>query len=124
MKRSVLTLVIVGLVIIVSIGIALSISSQDPNKYDNFAKCLTEKGVKMYGTYWCHFCANQKEEFGNSFLYVNYVECSLPDRAGQNAECNAKGIKGYPTWEFADGSRREGVIALPDLRDVSGCELP
>src|SRR3989344_7082850 len=66
--------------------------------YDDFAKCLTEKGVKMYGAYWCGHCKTQKEMLGDSWQYVNYVECSNPDGT-PTAECTAAGIEGYPTWE-------------------------
>jgi len=60
---------------------------------DAFAKCLTSKGLTMYGAVWCPHCKDQKALFGDSFKYVNYVEC--PD----NTElCLAKGIQGYPTW--------------------------
>ena len=60
---------------------------------DAFAKCLTAKGLTMYGAEWCPHCKDQKALFGDSFKYVNYVECP------QNTNlCLAKGIQGYPTW--------------------------
>lgn len=88
------------------------------------AKCLTEKGTKMYGAYWCPHCANQKSMFGNSFQYVTYVECSLPERAGVTEICKEQKIQRYPTWEFPDGSRLETVQALETLAEKSGCEFP
>lgn len=70
-------------------------------KYDSFAKCLTEKGVKMYGAYWCGHCANQKKAFGESFKYVNYIECADENNRNIQLEvCVKAGIEGYPTWEF------------------------
>ena len=60
---------------------------------DTFAKCLTSKGLIMYGAEWCPHCKEEKALFGDSFKYVNYVECP------QNTDlCLAKGIRGYPTW--------------------------
>ena len=60
---------------------------------DSFAKCLTVKGFSMYGAEWCPHCKDQKALFGDSFKYINYVECP------QNTNlCLAKGIQGYPTW--------------------------
>lgn len=88
---------------------------------DAFAQCLTDKGVKMYGAYWCPHCINQKELFGGSFDKVQYIECSLPERAGQTQVCADAGINGYPTWEFADGSRVEGEMNLGDLAAKAGC---
>ncbi len=94
-----------------------------PGPYDAFAQCLTEHGVKEYGAYWCPNCQEQKKEFGNSFEYVNYEECALPGGSGQTQECTAAGIESYPTWEFADGSRRTGLQSLRQLAIKSGCEL-
>lgn len=91
--------------------------------YDNFAKCVTSKDAKIYGTHWCTACATQKREFGASFQYINFIEC---DPKGENSKtdlCLKKGIKSYPTWEFSDGSRREGVLALGDLAKITNCEL-
>lgn len=75
-------------------------SASAEGKYDAFAKCLTEKGVKMYGAYWCGHCQNQKKAFGDSFKYVNYIECADPNSQKQLDVCAKEGIEGYPTWEF------------------------
>ena len=32
-------------------------------------------------------------------------------------------IDGYPTWEFADGTRRDGFVPLADLARISNCSL-
>lgn len=67
--------------------------------YDSLAKCLSDKGVKMYGAYWCPHCQNQKKAFGDSFKYINYIECA-DGQNGQTQICKDNGITGYPTWEF------------------------
>lgn len=90
---------------------------------DALASCLTEKGVKMYGAYWCPHCANQKEMFGSSFEKIDYVECSLPNRGGQTEICIEKNIESYPTWEFAGGSRLVGEQKLEALAVKAGCHL-
>lgn len=90
---------------------------------DDFAKCLTDNGVKMYGAFWCPHCNNQKEMFGNSWKFVNYIECSLPNRA-QNELCRNAGINAYPTWEFSDGNRIEGELTFESLSKNSNCKLP
>lgn len=99
-------------------------ASSKPGKYDGFATCLTEKGATMYGAYWCPHCQEQKKLFGSSWDKVNYVECSLPNAAGQTQECIEKGISGYPVWEFADGKRLSGVLGLDQLASFTSCELP
>jgi hypothetical protein len=92
-------------------------------KYNDFAICLAEKGAKMYGASWCTHCKDQKREFGASWQYVTYIECSNPDHS-QTAQCAQAGIKGYPTWEFADGTRQSGALPFELLSQKTGCELP
>jgi thiol-disulfide isomerase/thioredoxin len=99
-------------------------SKSQPSKYDEFAKCLTEKKVTFYGAFWCPHCQNTKKSFGNAAQYLNYVECSTPDSKGQTQVCTDAGIKGYPTWEFPDGSRLEGEIPMATLAEKSTCTLP
>lgn len=111
---------IIGLLALI---IILSGCSSGPGKYDAFAQCLTEHNVKMYGAYWCPHCLNQKEDFGKSWQYVNYIECSLPGNQGQTEICATAGITGYPTWEFGDGSRLSGEVPLSTLSRMSGCSL-
>jgi glutaredoxin len=91
--------------------------------YDTFATCLTEKGVTMYGAFWCPHCVRQKEAFGSSFDLINYVECSLPDKSGQTQVCIDAKVESYPTWEFADGSRLTGEQPLDRLGQKAGCEV-
>lgn len=91
--------------------------------YDAFAQCLAEKGVKMYGASWCGHCTNQKLAFGESWQYVDYVECSTSG-GGQAPECAAAGIRGYPTWVFPGGEKLSGERSFEELSQKSGCELP
>ncbi len=86
---------------------------------DAFAQCLSQKGATMYGAYWCPHCKNEKDAFGDSFKYVNYVECTV-----KTSECTAKGIESFPTWIFPDGRRFVGEQGLPGLSKESGCTLP
>ena len=93
------------------------------NKYDGFAKCLSENGAKMYGAYWCKHCESQKEIFSGSWQYVDYIECSLPN-GGQNELCSNAGITAYPTWEFKNGERVQGELSYKQLSQYSGCAIP
>lgn len=126
MKNTILLLFIVGLSIAASFvsGCKDNISSATAQStYDNFAKCLADNGVKMYGAYWCPHCNSQKQMLGESWKYVNYIECSLPDSAGQTQDCSDAGIMAYPTWEFKDGTKVEGGLSLEQLSQNSGCSL-
>jgi hypothetical protein len=93
-------------------------------RLDVFAQCLTTKQVKMYGAYWCPHCEDQKEKFGSSFDYAPYVECGIKGSKGIEQVCTQAGIKRFPTWVFADGTRVEGAQELTFLGEKTGCSLP
>src|SRR3990167_5270120 len=105
-KQTILIILAMILFVVVPVGIFAVVSTKSAVKlgqYDGLAVCLTEKGTKMYGAYWCAHCANQKKMFGDSFSKVKYIECSLPGGQGQVKECQDAAINGYPPWEFGDG---------------------
>jgi len=118
-------ILIAGFLVILSLAL---ISKQEngsvSSQYDSFAKCLKEKGAVFYGAFWCPHCQNQKKIFGKSAKFLPYVECSTPDGRGQISLCQQKKIDGYPTWEFADGSRELGEVSLAKLSEKTGCPLP
>ena len=62
--------------------------------------------------------------FGTSQKFLPYVECSTADGSGQLPECINNKVTGYPTWDFADGSRVPGEISLENLATKTGCTLP
>lgn len=118
------TVIIIVVLIVSGLAIGLWIKSASrPGELDTFADCLKEKGAVFYGTFWCPHCQSQKALFGKSAKRLPYVECSTPDSRGQTAVCKDKKIEGYPTWEFKDGSRLSGEIALKELADKTGCSL-
>lgn len=99
--------------------------STGASKYDDFAKCLTNKGAKMYGAFTCPHCADQKALFGSAFQYVNYQECTVGGKAGTFAQvCSDVGINYYPTWKFPDNTKVEHGLALSELAAKTGCTLP
>ncbi|MEK6914808.1 MAG: hypothetical protein AABW83_04110 [Nanoarchaeota archaeon] len=117
-------LISIGIIIFFLILLSTPVIDIRAGKYDDFAKCVSGGGVKMYGAYWCAHCNNQKKLFGGSFSEINYIECSLPNNGGQTQECIGANIESYPTWEFGDGSREQGEISLDKLSQVTGCILP
>jgi len=76
---------------------------------------LTEAGFKVYTAWWCSGCKFQKQVFGDDWDNINNIECSEPSVRSQKEICKEAGIKAYPTWEFPDGTRHEGVLSLPEL---------
>ena len=123
-KRLWITLGTIGLVLVPLIIYAVVATPKTGSgQHDQLAQCITQKGAKMYGAYWCSHCNNQKRMFGNSFSKINYIECSLSDGKTQTEVCQQAGINSYPTWEFGDGSRLEGELSLEILAQKTGCSL-
>jgi hypothetical protein len=117
--------IMIAVVIVIAFAAAYYFGWHRRNsRLDAFAKCLTTKQAKMYGAYWCPHCEEQKEKFGSSFQYAPYIECGIKGSKGIEAVCNEAGIKRFPTWIFADGTRVEGEHELDFLSEATGCSLP
>jgi hypothetical protein len=115
----------IALVLVVIVwGIYYLYYAKPVSTLDGFAKCLTSRNAKMYGLYWCPHCQDQKEMFGYAVQYVNYVECGVKGVRAETEECKQAGVKNFPTWQFADGSRLEGAQPLDLLSKKTGCSLP
>ncbi|VVB59249.1 Uncharacterised protein [uncultured archaeon] len=113
--------IIVSLSLVLLLAITLGCIGASNDAKDNLAKCLTSKGVKMYGAYWCPHCANQKQVWGSSFKYIDYVECD-PNGANANPQaCKDAGISGYPTW-IINGLKYPGEEDLGTLAKLAGCK--
>lgn len=121
---SVILLLVVGTVISVFAGVGKGTGSDEPGKYDQFAQCIADSGATFYGAFWCPHCQAQKKMFGSSAKLLPYVECSTPDGNSQTQICIDKNVSSYPTWEFPDGSRLTGEVALEVLAEKTACELP
>lgn len=106
------------------IGALIILGRTGPGRLDGFAQCLKDSGAKFYGAFWCPHCQNQKTMFGKSAKLLPYIECSTPDGRGQLQICKDEKVEGYPTWEFADGSRQSGEVPLSILAEKTGCALP
>ena len=106
--------------------VAYYVYYRSEHQHDAFVRCLTQRGVKMYGAWWCPHCVEQKEMFGASFQYAPYTECGIIGKTqGQALVCKDEDVKHYPTWQFPPtGERVERVFTLQELSDKTGCALP
>jgi len=105
------------LLAIIIFSLTLYLRSQKPSEYDDFAKCLTEKGAVIYGNDFCQYTGNQLNMFGKSEKYLNYVKCV------ENKEiCGSKGVKITPTWEL-NGKTYSGEQSFEKLSELTGCEI-
>lgn len=126
MKKETKFILFIVLVIIIigGLGVYFGFKQDKPGELDDFATCIKSSGAEFYGTFWCSHCQAQKEAFGSSAKYLPYIECSTPDGQGQTQVCKDKGIEGYPTWIFADGTSLSGELPLQVLADKTQCLLP
>jgi len=97
---------------------------------EKIAKCLTEKGIRVYVADWCPFCQQQKELFGEAAKYLNSIDCHDPTVGGNNiAKC--PNIEGVPAWRDKDGNELmnvneevfDGLIQTRRLVKISGCNF-
>ena len=118
--------ILIGVLIVAAFAAAYYLGLRKrTNRLDAFAQCIGRSGTKMYGLYWCTHCAEQKELFGSSFQYVPYIECGIKGQAhGETASCTEAGVKQFPTWEFPNKERHEGLEPLDILAQKTGCSLP
>jgi len=124
-KRNWTRITIYVVLIAAACGLAYYFFHRSEHEHDAFARCLGERGAKMYGAWWCPHCQEQKEKFGASFKFAPYVECGIKgDTHGQSQVCKDENIKHYPTWQFPPtGERVDRIFSLQELSDRTGCPL-
>jgi hypothetical protein len=75
------------------------------------AKNLKSKGWTMYGSDKCKFCRKQKEELGDGFSHIEYIDCETnPEK------CAELGNVGIPFWKCSDGRTMNGYQTLDQLK--------
>ncbi len=98
-----------------------------PEALAGLARCLSEKGVVMYGSITCSACRAQRKAFGPAFSHVKEIECNPNAPNTQVERCMKKKIEKTPTWIMEKGGeemkRIEGYQLLNDLASFAGCKL-
>lgn len=110
-------IVVLASMLVAAVGYLFMMISSAPGNFDNFTKCLTEKGMVVYGNDWCRYTQEQMSAFGSSTGYLNYIKCDENEGL-----CRRKGVQITPTWEI-DGKAYSGVQTFETLSEVSGCGL-
>jgi hypothetical protein len=116
---------IIFIIIINLIPVLIFNTTDVGENYDVLAKCLNENGVRFYSSIYCGHCLEQKELFGDSFQYIEEIECH-PDASDSQAElCKQMEIVGTPTWtmehEGKELKRNVGYMSIEDIRNWAGC---
>jgi hypothetical protein len=94
-----------------------------PANLADFAQCLTDKGMKFYGSKYCGWCQKQKEMFGDSLQYIAYVECIDEETDQWSQDCRDAQIDAVPTWQLPNGEMNAGYKTFEKLSELSGCPL-
>ena len=97
-------------------------SSLTSEQKEKLAKCLTQKGVIMYGAYWCPHCQNQKAEFGDAVKDLTYQECDAKGENGKPELCQKAGVTGFPSWKIPGKDLLTGEQSLADLAQKADCQ--
>tara|TARA_Y100000310_G_scaffold343159_1_gene449494 strand:+ start:7607 stop:7975 length:369 start_codon:yes stop_codon:yes gene_type:complete len=118
--------VLMSLFVIFIVG-CTSGSSTSPGLYDGFAQCLSDTGVKIYGSFLCSVCKSQRDLFGSSFEKLGEIECHPQGENPQTELCLERDIAKTPTWilekDNVEVKRLEGFQSLETLSEFSGCSL-
>ena len=88
-----------------------------------FAQALSSSATKFFGAGWCSNCTTQKELFEDGQVYLPFIEVTNGDRTPNQTGIDENAFT-YPTWEFPDGSRLEGLQTLETISARSGIAIP
>jgi hypothetical protein len=96
-----------------------TLSEEDESAINEFASCLADAGLVVYGANWCGYTKALMENIGGFELASPvYVECT------ENEElCSSEGVTGYPTIKL-NGEVINPQRTMGGLSQVTGCEVP
>lgn len=122
--------IVFAAVLALVVGVLQGVAATGPRgKYQTFAACLSEAGLRMYGSATCSSCGKQRQMFGDAFELIEELECDPRNPGNHAAECVAKGIDKTPTWILEKPAGHEllrfdaGLQSLEALSEASGCPL-
>ena len=112
MKKSEIATIIVVIGVIV---LAFYLLNKPKNEVSaELAKCIGENS-KIYVQLGCSACKKQEELFGDSYKYLNKIDCWY-----ERERCINEDISATPTWEI-NGQRYIGVRSIEQLKNMTGC---
>ena len=91
------------------------------------ARCMTEKGWRLYASATCPHCLKQREILGDAYSLIDSIECYAHAPNSQVELCVEKKILKVPAWSLEkEGKvlkRVTGAYPLKKLAELSGCEF-
>lgn len=83
-----------------------------PVTSEEVAKCIGDNSL-LYTQLGCHACEKQEELFGETYQYLNTIDCWFErDKCG--------GVTATPTW-IINGETIQGVQSVEKLQELTGC---
>lgn len=113
-KKSVITWIVIIAVVAFAIFI---LNKPQPLTDEEFAKCLGENS-ELYTQAGCHACEIQENMFGETYQYLNIIDCVLEKNW---PICQEADIRATPTW-IINGQKYVGVQSIETLKQATGCE--
>lgn len=105
------------IILIVAGGIYIASDSQGgggSESKEEIAKCIANKST-LYVQLGCHACKTQEEIFGDSYKYLDTVDCFY-----EQDKCVEKDITATPTWVI-NGERYTGYKQIDKLKELADC---
>lgn len=87
-----------------------------------FAQAIRDSGSRFFGAGWCSACTEQKELFEDGGKFLPFEEVTNPDRSLNQLGID-ENINVFPTWQFPDNTRAEGVLTLQELATRTGVAI-
>jgi hypothetical protein len=120
MNRKALNIIVTGAIIIAVALIAFfAIKGKTTGNValdENVAKWIGEHSV-VYVQAGCHACVAQEQLFGDSWKYINAVDCIASESEKQ--ACVTEEIAATPTW-IINGQKYVGVQTIDALKELTG----
>jgi hypothetical protein len=108
-KRNLITIFIILAIITFSV---VTIMNQSNEVSQQTATCIADNSL-IYIQLGCHACEIQEEMFGESYQYLNVIDCWF-----EKEKCSE--ITHTPTW-IINNQKYTGVQSLEKLKELTGC---
>ena len=114
MEKSTKTYLIIGIIVIIIITAIYLIKANGETPEEELAKCIGENS-ELYVQLGCHACELQKQAFGETYPYLNIIDCT-----NNPQKCLENEITKTPTWVIK-GEKYPGVRTINLLKEETGC---